>query len=99
MQNDYTHDYHSFRAIGDRKDGVCIRSNGQKSSSRRSAMFAMLDLEGRELVVIQVLYIQYTFNENTFHHRPGSAIFMTLVCTYYTRRALLEIQKKIIFST
>ena len=33
--------------IGDRKDGVCLRFHGQKSSSQHAAISAMLDSENR----------------------------------------------------
>ena len=42
--------------IGDRKDCICLRLRGQKSSSPYTAISALLDSEGRAFVLIQVLY-------------------------------------------
>ena len=46
--------------IGDRKDGVFLHFNSQKSSSRGAAISAMLVPNSRAFVLIQALYRPYT---------------------------------------
>ena len=43
------------QVIGDRKDGICLHLNGQKSSSPYTAISAMLDSRGRAFVLILFL--------------------------------------------
>ena len=45
--------------IGDRKDVVCLRVHGKKSSSQCAAISAMLDPQDRAFVLIQVLYKEW----------------------------------------
>ena len=57
-------------SIGGRKDAVCLFLYGQKSSSRRTAIYAMLD----PFVLIQVLYSSWVKNSWNFHARWRSEL-------------------------
>ena len=57
--------------IGDRKDSVCLLMCSLKSTSRRTANYAMLDPKGRAFVLIQVLYSAFGFG---LDHPPRKII-------------------------